>query len=118
MKTCAGRKKKQSQPCNQTQDGEEVAYRRSVVHQKGTQSPGEPQTQQDVKDIAPNRVGHSHVPHAWRGARQAESKIDHQSGHWCDSQTVDGFVPCRATIRLAMQSGTLVPAARKVMPMM
>lgn len=29
---------------------------------------------------------------------------------WC--------VPCRATIRLAMQSGTLVPAARKVMPMM
>lgn len=27
-------------------------------------------------------------------------------------------VPCRATIRLAMQSGTLVPAARKVMPMM
>lgn len=27
-------------------------------------------------------------------------------------------VPCRATITLAMQSGTLVPAARKVMPMM
>lgn len=27
-------------------------------------------------------------------------------------------VPCLATIRLAMQSGTLVPAARKVMPMM
>lgn len=27
-------------------------------------------------------------------------------------------LPCRATIRLAMQSGTLVPAARKVMPMM
>lgn len=26
--------------------------------------------------------------------------------------------PCRATIRLAIQSGTLVPAARKVMPMM
>lgn len=25
--------------------------------------------------------------------------------------------PCRATMRLAMQSGTLVPAARKVMPM-
>lgn len=29
-----------------------------------------------------------------------------------------GWLPCRATIRLAMQSGTLVPAARKVMPMM
>lgn len=28
------------------------------------------------------------------------------------------FVPCLATIKLAMQSGTLVPAARKVMPMM
>lgn len=28
------------------------------------------------------------------------------------------YSPCRATIRLAMQSGTLVPAARKVMPMM
>lgn len=27
-------------------------------------------------------------------------------------------VPCLATIKLAMQSGTLVPAARKVMPMM
>ena len=27
-------------------------------------------------------------------------------------------VPCLATITLAMQSGTLVPAARKVMPMM
>lgn len=27
-------------------------------------------------------------------------------------------VPCRATMTLAMQSGTLVPAARKVMPMM
>ena len=27
-------------------------------------------------------------------------------------------VPCLATMRLAMQSGTLVPAARKVMPMM
>lgn len=27
-------------------------------------------------------------------------------------------LPCRATMRLAMQSGTLVPAARKVMPMM
>lgn len=26
--------------------------------------------------------------------------------------------PCRATMRLAIQSGTLVPAARKVMPMM
>lgn len=26
-------------------------------------------------------------------------------------------LPCRATITLAMQSGTLVPAARKVMPM-
>lgn len=25
-------------------------------------------------------------------------------------------VPCRATIRLAMQSGTLVPAAKNVMP--
>lgn len=28
------------------------------------------------------------------------------------------FIPCLATIKLAMQSGTLVPAARKVMPMM
>lgn len=27
-------------------------------------------------------------------------------------------LPCLATIKLAMQSGTLVPAARKVMPMM
>lgn len=27
-------------------------------------------------------------------------------------------IPCLATITLAMQSGTLVPAARKVMPMM
>lgn len=27
-------------------------------------------------------------------------------------------LPCLATIRLAMQSGTLVPAAKKVMPMM
>lgn len=26
-------------------------------------------------------------------------------------------VPCLATIKLAIQSGTLVPAARKVMPM-
>lgn len=33
--------------------------------------------------------------------------------------TTDGaWLPWRATIRLAMQSGTLVPAARKVMPMM
>lgn len=58
-----------------TEDGEEAAYRRSVVHQEGTQSPGEAQTQQDVKDIAPYGVGHSHVSHAWGGARQAESKI-------------------------------------------
>ena len=28
------------------------------------------------------------------------------------------FLPCLATIKLAMQSGTLVPAARNVMPMM
>lgn len=27
-------------------------------------------------------------------------------------------LPCLATIKLAMQSGTLVPAARKVIPMM
>lgn len=31
--------------------------------------------------------------------------------HPCDDP------PCLATIRLAMQSGTLVPAAKKVMPM-
>lgn len=46
-----------------------------MVNQEGAQSPGEPQTQQDVKDVAPYGVGHSHVSHAWRGARQAESKV-------------------------------------------
>lgn len=40
-------------------------YRGTVVHQEGTQSPGEAQTQQDVKDVAPYGVGHSHVSHAW-----------------------------------------------------
>lgn len=74
---CGEKKKDQqkSQSCNESQDGEEEAYRRSMVHQEGTQSPGEPQTQQDVKDIAPYGVGHSHVSHAWQGATQAKSKI-------------------------------------------
>lgn len=45
-----------------------------MVHQKGTQSPGEAQPQQDVKDIAAYRVGHRHVPHAWeeRGRKYNE----------------------------------------------
>lgn len=42
------------------------AYYRSVVHHKGPQSPGETQTQQDVKDVAAYRVRHCHVPHAWK----------------------------------------------------
>lgn len=33
-------------------------------------------------------------------------------------QTRARSIPCLATIKLAMQSGTLVPAARKVIPMM
>lgn len=45
----------------------EDAYWWSVVHHEGPQSPGEPQTQQDVKDIAAYGVRHGHVPHAWRG---------------------------------------------------
>ena len=89
-----------------------------MVHHKGTQSPREAQTQQDVKDIAANGVRHRHVPHAWRKKgltgtntiKRAQAEINGDSGRH--------LLPCRATIRLAMQSGTLVPAARKVMPMM
>jgi len=33
-------------------------------------------------------------------------------------RNLHSFLPCRATIRLAKQSGTLVPAAKKVMPIM
>lgn len=94
------------------------AYWWSVVHHQRTQSPGEAQTQQDVKDIAAYGVRHRHVPHAW-GERATEKRLKWgERERACNDQSFFFFLPCRATIRLAMQSGTLVPAARKVMPMM
>lgn len=94
-------------------------YYWSMVHQKRTQSPREAQPQQDVKDIAAYRVGHRHVAHTWKEKKklfnlmQWEEKLFKKRLRWLFCH-----LPCRATIRLAMQSGTLVPAARKVIPMM
>lgn len=117
----------------------EDQYHRAVVDGHGLQGPGNTQPHQDVKDIAADGVRDRHIPQACRERRPAN-----RGGHECPTEPnptrfrmpvdemsetcrVDTQVsgrrgedaaPCRATMRLAMQSGTLVPAARKVMPMM
>lgn len=59
-------RQKEKDICTEIKWDEVFAYWWSVVHHKGTQSPGKTQTQQDVKDIAAYRVRHRHVPHAWK----------------------------------------------------
>lgn len=102
------------------------------------QRPGQTQTHQDVKHITAYGVGDGHVSQTW-GEERNTVKVCVQSGDkaittsktlLCDAGLLLCFptrfdlsasyvnVPCRATMTLAMQSGTLVPAARKVMPMM
>lgn len=39
-------------------------YHRSVADDEGPQSPGEAQTQQHIKYVAADGVGHGHVPHS------------------------------------------------------
>lgn len=49
-----------------------TTYIGSVIHSQGLQGPGEPKANEDVKNIAPDGVGHGHVPHACEDKRLLE----------------------------------------------
>lgn len=41
----------------------------SVVHSQSLQSPGKTEPNQDVKHIAPDGIGHGHIPHPCKDKR-------------------------------------------------
>lgn len=47
-------------------------YVGAVIHSQGLQGPGQTEADEDVKDIAPDGVGHGHVPHACNDKRSLE----------------------------------------------
>lgn len=103
---------------------ESVKYHRSIVDSHRLDAPGNTEPNQDIKDITANCVGDSHISQACGCTHththtletcKEELKFQKLLNRAWMHTTV---LPCRATIRLAIQSGTLVPAARKVMPIM
>ena len=117
----------------------------AVVDAERLQRPGQAQAHQDVKYITAYGVGDGHVSQTWgkesntvrvcvrprdksimtrnillrnTTTLNSVSALFHSTGELVWASSVCVCVPWRATITLAMQSGTLVPAARKVMPMM
>lgn len=59
-------------PSGRGHQGENSTYIGSVIHSQGLQCPGETEPNEDVKNIAPDGVGHGHVPHACKDKRSLE----------------------------------------------
>lgn len=58
-------------------------YHRSVADYEGPQRPGEAQTQQHIKYVATDGVGHGHVTHSWNHWYGASQIIWHLHLHLC-----------------------------------